>query len=182
MARFSRCRNQLVFPRPAGSSVFETTRRRGSGYGRFGDAMSTQSPVSTSPSPARTSRAKKILVLDFGSQTAQLIARRVREQNVFCQMVRHDLSADRIREIAPKALILSGGPASVYEKGSPHPDPRIFDLGIPILGICYGMQATCHAWAARFSRVNRASSGTRPVTRTRPIRSSPMCQPTQPSG
>ena len=84
--------------------------------------------------------AEQVLVLDFGSQTAQLIARRVRENNVFCQLVRHDLPASRIRQIAPKGLILSGGPASVYGKGSPQPDPEIFNLGIPILGICYGMQ------------------------------------------
>ncbi len=87
---------------------------------------------------------EQVLVLDFGGQTAQLIARRVRENNVFCQLVRHDLSASRIRQIAPKGLILSGGPASVYGKGSPQPDPEIFNLGIPILGICYGMQVTCH--------------------------------------
>ena len=86
-----------------------------------------------------------ILVLDFGSQTAQLIARRVRDQQVFCQLVRHDLSAERIREIGPKGLILSGGPASVYADGAPQCDPGIFDLGIPVLGICYGMQAACRA-------------------------------------
>lgn len=86
---------------------------------------------------------ERILVLDFGSQTAQLIARRIREQNVFCQLVRHDLSAERIRELAPKGLILSGGPASVYGENSPHPDPAIFELGLPILGICYGMQLAC---------------------------------------
>ena len=86
---------------------------------------------------------ERILVLDFGSQTAQLIARRIREQNVFCQLVRHDLPAERIRELAPKGLILSGGPASVYGANSPHPDPEIFELGIPILGICYGMQLAC---------------------------------------
>ena len=90
-------------------------------------------------------RDEVVLVLDFGSQTAQLIARRVREENVFCQLVRHDLSADRIREIAPQGLILSGGPASVYADGAPQPDPAIFDLGIPILGICYGMQLICRA-------------------------------------
>lgn len=84
-----------------------------------------------------------ILVLDFGSQTAQLIARRVRDQNVFCQLVRHDLTAERIKELAPKGLILSGGPESVYAEGAPQPDPAIFDLGIPILGICYGMQTIC---------------------------------------
>lgn len=92
-----------------------------------------------------TSDEERILVLDFGSQTAQLIARRVREQNVFCQLTRHDLSADRIRELKPKGLILSGGPASVYGPGAPQPDPEIFNLGIPILGICYGMQLVCRA-------------------------------------
>ncbi|MCA9070906.1 MAG: glutamine-hydrolyzing GMP synthase, partial [Planctomycetaceae bacterium] len=86
---------------------------------------------------------ERILVLDFGSQTAQLIARRIREQNVFCQLVRHDLPADRIRELNPKGLILSGGPASVYGENSPHPDSAIFDLDVPILGICYGMQLAC---------------------------------------
>ena len=86
-----------------------------------------------------------VIVLDFGAQYAQLIARRVREQNVFCQLVRHDLSAKRIAELAPRGLILSGGPASVYDPGAPHCDPAIFDLGIPILGICYGMQLACQA-------------------------------------
>ena len=84
-----------------------------------------------------------VLVLDFGSQTAQLITRRVRDQHGFCQLVRHDLSAERIREMNPKGLILSGGPASVYGEGAPQPDPEIFNLGIPILGICYGMQLAC---------------------------------------
>jgi GMP synthase (glutamine-hydrolysing) len=86
-----------------------------------------------------------VLVLDFGGQTAQLIARRVREQNVYCHLVRPDLPVERIRELAPRGLILSGGPASVYEAGAPSPDPRIFDLGIPVLGICYGMHAICRA-------------------------------------
>jgi GMP synthase (glutamine-hydrolysing) len=86
-----------------------------------------------------------ILIFDFGSQFGQLIARRVREQNVFCQIVRHDLTAERVRELNPKGIILSGGPASVYEPGAPHCDPKIFDLGIPVLGICYGMQLACQA-------------------------------------
>ena len=97
------------------------------------------------------SHEELILVLDFGSQTAQLIARRVREQNVFCQIVRHNLSADRIRELAPKGLILSGGPASVYVKNAPHPDPEIFNLGVPILGICYGMQLVCRSQGSNVS-------------------------------
>jgi GMP synthase (glutamine-hydrolysing) len=86
-----------------------------------------------------------VLVLDFGAQYAQLIARRVREQNIFCQLVRHDLPADRIAALKPKGLILSGGPASVYAPGAPHCDPALFDLGIPVLGICYGMQLACQA-------------------------------------
>src|SRR6476646_2545182 len=89
--------------------------------------------------------SERILILDFGSQYGQLIARRVREQNVFCQIVRHDLSADRVRELRPNGIILSGGPSSVYEKGAPHCDPRLFELGIPVLGICYGMQLACQA-------------------------------------
>ncbi len=88
---------------------------------------------------------EKVLVLDFGSQYAQLIARRVREQNVYCEIVRHDISAARVREIAPKGLILSGGPASVYQASAPKCDPQLFDLGIPVLGICYGMQLACEA-------------------------------------
>ena len=92
-----------------------------------------------------TAQSERVLVLDFGGQTAQLIARRVREQNVFCQMVRHDLSAERIKELNPKGIVLSGGPASVYGENSPKPDKEIFDLGIPILGICYGLHAACLA-------------------------------------
>ncbi|MBI1830545.1 MAG: glutamine-hydrolyzing GMP synthase [Planctomycetes bacterium] len=87
--------------------------------------------------------AENILIFDFGSQYAQLIARRVREQNVFCQLVRASTTADRVRELKPRGIILSGGPASVYEKGAPTCDPKIFDLGIPVLGICYGMQLAC---------------------------------------
>src|SRR5215467_756523 len=88
---------------------------------------------------------ERILIFDFGSQYGQLIARRVREQNVFCQIVRHDLPAARVAELQPRGLILSGGPASVYEQGAPHCDPAIFDLGIPILGICYGLHLACEA-------------------------------------
>jgi GMP synthase (glutamine-hydrolysing) len=88
---------------------------------------------------------EKVLVLDFGSQYAQLIARRVREQQVYCEIVRHNVTAARIRELAPRGIILSGGPASVYEPGAPKCDPEIFRLGLPVLGICYGMQLMCLA-------------------------------------
>jgi len=92
---------------------------------------------------------EKVLVLDFGSQYAQLIARRVREQQVYCEIVRHSVTAQRIRELAPRGIILSGGPASVYESGAPKCDPEIFRLGLPVLGICYGMQLMCEAEGGR---------------------------------
>jgi len=115
-----------------------------------------------------TTAAQKelILVMDFGSQTAQLIARRVRDQNVFCQVVRHDLSVDRIRELNPKGLILSGGPASVYGKGAPTIDPKILDLDIPILGICYGMQIACHILGGKILPAHAREFGRAPITQT----------------
>ena len=81
-----------------------------------------------------------IAILDFGSQYSQLIARRVREQRVYCELLRHDTPAAVLRERAPRGVILSGGPASVLEPGSPDADAGLFDLGVPLLGICYGMQ------------------------------------------
>ena len=81
-----------------------------------------------------------ILIIDFGSQYNQLIARRVRENHVYCQIEPPDISMDAIRELQPEGIILSGGPASIYSKGAPRVDKDIFKLGIPILGICYGLQ------------------------------------------
>ncbi len=81
-----------------------------------------------------------VLILDFGSQYTQLIARRVREAKVFSLIQPFNLSIQKVREISPKAIILSGGPSNVYQKGAPIPDKKIFELGIPVLGICYGMQ------------------------------------------
>jgi len=85
-----------------------------------------------------------ILILDFGSQYTQLIARRVRELKVYSQILPFNISLSRLKEIKPKGIILSGGPASVYDKNSPLLDPEILNLNIPILGICYGMQLIAH--------------------------------------
>jgi GMP synthase (glutamine-hydrolysing) len=95
-------------------------------------------------SPSHVSH-ERVLVLDFGSQYAQLIARRVREQHVFCEIVRHDITAEQIQQHQPRGLILSGGPSSVYEGAAPKCDERIFTMGLPVLGICYGMQLACQA-------------------------------------
>jgi GMP synthase (glutamine-hydrolysing) len=90
-----------------------------------------------------------VLVLDFGSQYTQLIARRVREQHVFCRIVPATISPAEIRAAGAKALILSGGPASVYAGGAPRCDPEVFRLGLPVLGICYGMQLGCEVLGGR---------------------------------
>lgn len=88
-------------------------------------------------------------ILDFGSQTAQLIARRVREAGAFSVLVAPTISAVELHAMNPKGIILSGGPASVYEPGAPQCDPAIFDIGVPVLGICYGMQIACRDLGAK---------------------------------
>ncbi len=90
-----------------------------------------------------------VLILDFGSQYAQLIARRVRENNVYCEIVPHSIAPEDIERLKPKGIILSGGPASTYTKDAPRCHGAIFSKGIPILGICYGMQLGCQMLGAR---------------------------------
>ena len=87
---------------------------------------------------------EKVLVIDFGGQYNQLIARRVREHNVYCEMYPHTISIERIKELSPIGIIFTGGPNSVYADGAPRIDKAIFDLGIPVLGICYGCQIIAH--------------------------------------
>jgi len=100
-----------------------------------------------------------ILIIDFGSQYNQLIARRVREEHVYCQIEPPWISIDQIKALAPKGIILSGGPASIYEKSSPKADPAIFDLGIPILGICYGMQYMVDALGGEVKKAQKREYG-----------------------
>jgi GMP synthase (glutamine-hydrolysing) len=90
--------------------------------------------------PETPAEERPVLVVDLGGQYSQRIARRVREARVYSELVGHGVSAEQVRARRPLALVLSGGPASVYAEGAPHVDPAIFDLGIPTLGICYGMQ------------------------------------------
>jgi len=86
----------------------------------------------------------KIIILDFGSQYTQVIARRIRECQVYSEIVRFNVTGSEIAELKPNGIILSGGPASVYDERAPQIDPQIFSLGVPILGICYGMQLMAH--------------------------------------
>ncbi|HEY8840505.1 MAG TPA: glutamine-hydrolyzing GMP synthase, partial [Candidatus Dormibacteraeota bacterium] len=89
-------------------------------------------------------RQQTVLVLDFGSQFSQLIARRVREANVYCELVPGTTPWAELKERHPAGLILSGGPSSVYEPGAPQVDPEALRAGVPVLGICYGMQLIAH--------------------------------------
>ena len=82
----------------------------------------------------------RILIIDFGSQVTQLIARRVRESGVYCEVVPFNKSAETIDDYAPKGIILSGGPASVLDTGTPRAPQRVFEMDVPVLGICYGEQ------------------------------------------
>lgn len=106
-----------------------------------------------------TDALDKVLVLDFGSQYTQLIARRIREQRVYSEIWPCNRPLDEIRGFGAKAIILSGGPSSVHEEGSPTIDPAIFDLGVPVLGICYGMQLMCHLLGGRVVRSERHEYG-----------------------
>lgn len=101
----------------------------------------------------------KIIVLDFGSQYSHLICRRIRELNVYCELVPYDISIKAIKELKPKGIIFSGGPASVYGENSPRPNDEIFDLGIPILGICYGHQIIVDHFKGKIKRVENREYG-----------------------
>ncbi|MZP30891.1 glutamine-hydrolyzing GMP synthase [Heliobacterium undosum] len=107
-----------------------------------------------------------ILVLDFGGQYNQLIARRVRELHVYCEMHPFTISVDAIREMNPKGIIFTGGPASVYEEKAPAVDPAIYDLGIPILGICYGMQLMVNQLGGKVGRADSREYGKAALTIT----------------
>ena len=100
-----------------------------------------------------------ILIVDFGSQYNQLIARRVREHHVYCQIEPPDIDFARIEALQPEGIILSGGPASIYEKGSPRVDRRVFALGVPVLGICYGLQFMMDALGGEVIRAERREYG-----------------------
>ena len=111
------------------------------------------------PTSEPVAEERPVLVLDLGGQYSQLIARRVRECRVYSELVRHSISPDEVRARNPLALVLSGGPASVYAEGAPKVDRAIFDLGVPTLGICYGMQLMAQELGGRVERTGVSEFG-----------------------
>src|SRR5262245_23067568 len=105
-----------------------------------------------------------ILILDFGSQYTQLIARRVREARVYCEIHPYNLSLDRMRRMRPEGIILSGGPASVYAEGAPLPDAQVLETPVPILGICYGMNVLCQLSDGVVAQADRREFGSAQLT------------------
>jgi len=106
-----------------------------------------------------TKQNEIIVVLDFGGQYNQLIARRIRDLGVYSELLPYNTSAERLREINPKGIVFSGGPASVYEENSPLVDPGVYDLGVPIFGICYGMQMISHQLNGKVERAGKREYG-----------------------
>lgn len=115
--------------------------------------------MSTTPSD------QKVIVVDFGAQYGQLIARRVRDQHIYSEIVPCDISAEEVRTIAPSAIILSGGPASVYAEDAPSIDPAIFELGIPVLGFCYGQQIMAITLGGKVGHTEKGEYGPAPLMR-----------------
>src|SRR5437764_15195122 len=111
--------------------------------------MTDVATTSVAPAAEPPVSTEEVVVVDYGGQYSQLIARRVRELGVFSELLPHHAGVEAVARRKPKGLILSGGPASVYAEGAPHLDPALLELGIPVLGICYGMQLIARALGGR---------------------------------
>ena len=129
--------------------------------------MNTVAKISTTPESSPTNsknlapsiERQIILIIDFGSQYSELIARRIRETEVYSEVISYRTSAEKLRQINPKGIILSGGPNSVYDENAPHCDPEIWQMGIPILGVCYGMQLMVKQLGGSVERAKLAEYG-----------------------
>ena len=113
---------------------------------------------------------EKLLILDFGSQYTQLIARRVRENRVYSEIQPFSMSAEQIREFGPSGIVLSGGPDSVYDSKAPSLDPSVLDAGVPVLGICYGMQAMTQVAGGEVKPAEAREYGRAEIDVSRPSR------------
>ncbi|MBK5969806.1 MULTISPECIES: glutamine-hydrolyzing GMP synthase [Thiorhodovibrio] len=115
--------------------------------------------ATAAPATSATITADRVLILDFGSQYSQLIARRVREAGVYCELHPYDIDTTALRDFAPSGIILSGGPESVHQGEAPQAHPLVFELGVPVLGICYGMQAMAEQLGGRVAAAERREYG-----------------------
>jgi GMP synthase (glutamine-hydrolysing) len=124
-------------------------------------ASQTETPTQSEPTVSSTPSLNRqmIVILDFGSQYSELIARRIRETEVYSEVISYRTSAEKLATLNPKGIILSGGPNSVYDERSPQCDPKIWDLNIPVLGVCYGMQLMVRQLGGDVERAKRAEYG-----------------------
>ena len=109
--------------------------------------------------PSTSPQRESILVIDFGSQYSRLIARRIRESKVYCEIVTHEVDWEQVKSLNPKGVVLSGGPASVYDEGAPLAPAWVFDCGLPVLGICYGMQTMVHQLGGKVAKSQKREYG-----------------------
>lgn len=123
--------------------------------------LQTQQETSQAPDPASVEGLNRqmIVILDFGSQYSELIARRIRETQVYSEVLSYRTPIEQLKQLNPRGIILSGGPSSVYDKGAPHCDPAIWTLGIPVLGVCYGMQLMVQQLGGGVERSDRGEYG-----------------------
>ena len=146
------------------SSRFQDpTHARSAGQEPVGLAYSEsgQCPISSAfPTPG-SGHQETIVVIDFGSQYSRLIARRIRESSVYCELIPHTAPWETVASLNPKGVVLSGGPASVYEEGAPLAPEWVYESGLPILGICYGMQAMVHQLGGKVAPASRREYGVR---------------------
>jgi GMP synthase (glutamine-hydrolysing) len=122
-------------------------------------AVSTQTPALVEPTTKNALQQQIILILDFGSQYSELIARRIRETQVYSEVISYRTTAEQLRLLNPQGIILSGGPNSVYDNGAPQCDPAIWEMGIPVLGVCYGMQLMVQQLGGVVEKADRAEYG-----------------------
>ena len=139
----------------------DPTHARSAGQEPVGLAYSEsgQRPISSAFPPPDSDHQETIVVIDFGSQYSRLIARRIRESNVYCELIPHTAPWETVEDLNPKGVVLSGGPASVYEEGAPLPPDWVYESGMPVLGICYGMQAMVHQLGGKVAPASRREYG-----------------------
>ena len=128
-------------------------------YQSWGDALHCREKIFMILAQIMASDHETVLILDFGGQYTQLIARRVRELGVYSEIVPFNITVEDLRAKDPRGIILSGGPSSVYEENAPHPDPAVIQMGVPVLGICYGVQLMAHFLGGEVKPSNRREYG-----------------------